>query len=308
MIKTVGIVGMGALGLMYGKIIRDGLGKENLFFIMDEGRYEKYSRVQYRINGRDEDFCIKKSGQTGKVDLLIISVKYPGLESALRTAEAAVGEDTVIISFMNGISSEKIIGERFGREKVLLSVAQGMDAMHFDNEVRYTKMGQVFIGVDKKSAAAGQEEKLKSVTEMFEKIGFPYVEEEDILLRVWRKFMLNVGVNQVCMVYEVGYGKSMEEGSEARMALIGAMRETILVGNAEGIPLCEEDVHNYMDILKTLDPNATPSMGQDRINRKPSEVDAFAGEIIRLGKKHGIYTPANDLLKKRVEEIEKEYI
>lgn len=30
--------------------------------------------------------------------------------------------------------------------------------------------------------------------------------EADILHRMWCKFMLNVGVNQVCMAYACGYG------------------------------------------------------------------------------------------------------
>ncbi len=56
-----------------------------------------------------------------------------------------------------------------------------------------------------------------------------------------------------------------------------------------------------------MDPKATPSMGQDRINRNPSEVDAFAGEVIKRGLKHHIPTPTNDYLYHRITKIEKDY-
>ncbi len=48
-------------------------------------------------------------------------------------------------------------------------------------------------------------------------------------------------------------------------------------------------------------------MGQDRINKKASEVDMFAGKIISLGKKYHIEVPANEKLYRMVKEIEKEY-
>ena len=49
-------------------------------------------------------------------------------------------------------------------------------------------------------------------------------------------------------------------------------------------------------------------MGQDRINRKPSEVELFAGTVIEMAKRHKIYVPANEFLYKRVKEIEQEYL
>lgn len=119
--------------------------------------------------------------------------------------------------------------------------------------------------------------------------------------------MLNVGVNQICMVYNTNYEGALTPASEENMAMIGAMREVILVGNAEGVNLGEAELKEYIRILKTLDPKATPSMGQDRLNKRRSEVDMFAGAVIELAKKHGIPVPANEFLYQRVHEIEAEY-
>ena len=48
-------------------------------------------------------------------------------------------------------------------------------------------------------------------------------------------------------------------------------------------------------------------MAQDRVNKKPSEVDMFAGTVLQLAAKHGIPAPANAFLQRRVREIEAEY-
>ncbi|MBR2789089.1 MAG: hypothetical protein IKD70_00520, partial [Eggerthellaceae bacterium] len=48
-------------------------------------------------------------------------------------------------------------------------------------------------------------EKLAAAVEVFQRAGLPVVREDDILHRMWCKYMLNVGVNQVCMAYELDY-------------------------------------------------------------------------------------------------------
>ena len=116
-----------------------------------------------------------------------------------------------------------------------------------------------------------------------------------------------MGINQVTMVYNVGYGKALEEGSAEYMTMVGAMREVILLANRENIPLTEKDLMDYLAILSTLDPEAMPSMAQDRLSRRPSEVELFAGTVLRLGQKHGIPVPANGFLYRRVREIEEAY-
>ena len=124
--------------------------------------------------------------------------------------------------------------------------------------------------------------------------------------RLWSKFMLNVGVNQTCMVYSTTYSGALAQG-EANRTMLAAMREVIAVAQAEGIALTEQDINQYIAILGTLSPDGIPSMGQDRINRRPSEVEMFAGTVIRLAKKHGLLVPTNEFLYRRVREIEQEY-
>ena len=72
-----------------------------------------------------------------------------------------------------------------------------------------TKFREVFcLGI----IDPGMQEKLNAVASFFDSIDFAYTLENDILHRLWSKFMLNVGVNQACMVFETGYGVISEEG------------------------------------------------------------------------------------------------
>ena len=48
-------------------------------------------------------------------------------------------------------------------------------------------------------------------------------------------------------------------------------------------------------------------MGQDRINKKHSEVEMFAGTVIQMGKELGILVPENKYIYEQVQKIESEY-
>lgn len=301
-IEQVSILGMGALGIMYGHHIAKAIGFDRVSYIMDENRYEKYKDASVYCNGEKLHFRCVPESEAQPADLLIVAVKATGLNAALDVMERSIGPDTVILSVMNGISSEEIIGARYGREHLIYAVAQGMDAMKFDSRLNYTKMGILAIGVRDEV----QQANLDRVCEFFDRIRMPYRAEKDILHRLWSKFMLNVGVNQTCMVYSCTYSDVWREGKE-RDTMLGAMREVISVANAEGIALTEEDLTEYDRIIHTLSPSGTPSMGQDRIAKRHSEVEMFAGTIISYGKKHQIPTPVNQWLYDRVREIEKEY-
>ena len=301
-IENVAIIGMGALGILYGTHIMDHAGADQVRYIMDEERVEKYRDRLFSKNGKEYRMPVCDCEKAEPADLVIVAVKYNGLLSALDTMKRCIGDHTIILSVMNGISSEEIIGERYGKEHLIYTVAQGMDAMKFGENLTYTKMGELRIGAKEEC----QKENLRQVREYFEKIKMPYTEDADIIRRMWGKFMLNVGINQCCMVYETNYHGCLVDG-EPNRTMIAAMREVIALAHCEGVEIGEKDLNEYVDILKTLSPDGMPSMRQDGIAHRPSEVEMFAGTVIRLAKQHGILAPANRFLRQRVKEMEAEY-
>ncbi len=303
-IETVNIIGMGALGMTFGKIIADHAGYDRVTFIMDKERLKQHKDVEYKVNSERVNFRISLPENAFTAELIIVAVKYNDLPEALDTMSTSVGKHTTIISLMNGIDSEEIISERYGEDRVIHAVVEGIDAMFFDNEVTYSRPGKVVLGITRRDMG----ERLRYVTDFLEAVHVRCAVEKDILRRMWCKFMLNVGVNQTCMVFGMGYGGVLTDGSEAKMVMIGAMREVMLVARAERVVLSEDDLIFCLELLESLDPNSFPSMSQDRLNRKKSEVEMFAGVVIDLGEKWGIPVPANEFLYRKVKKIESSYV
>ena len=89
--------------------------------------------------------------------------------------------------------------------------------------------------------------------------------------------------------------------------MLGAMREVVTVANAENIPLSEADVETWVSIIDNFPPEGAPSMRQDSLAHRRSEVELFAGTIRQLAQKHGIAVPVNDWLYEKVQEMEATY-
>ena len=85
------------------------------------------------------------------------------------------------------------------------------------------------------------------------------------------------------------------------------MDEVILLSRAVGINLSQEDADYYKKIIATLKPDGVPSMRQDGIAKRKTEVEMFAGIVKKLAKKYGIATPVNDLLYEKIKKIEEAY-
>lgn len=304
-IKKITIVGMGALGVMYGDFLTRKLGKKCVEYVTNEKRANKYKEDGVFCNGQPCDFTIVDEKETEKpADLLIFAVKANGLESAIQTARNKVTDNTIIMSVLNGISSEDIIGKVYGMEKIIHCVVQGMDVIKEKNEVTYSQFGQFCIGILEESE--DKKQKLQAVVDLFNKVDMPYTLEKDIIRRVWSKFMLNVGINQVVMIFEGTYGTVQKPG-EARDLMQSAMREVITLAQKENIKITQEDFNDYVKLIDGMNPNGMPSMRQDGLAHRKSEVELFAGTVIALANKHKIDVPVNKKIYENVKKIESKY-
>ncbi len=146
MIENVTIVGMGALGILYGDLMERTLGPGHVRFIAEGERLTRLQQEGAWCNGRKCDFTV--TDNTGEeAELLLFAVKMTALDEAMELAAPLVGEDTVILSLLNGVTSEEHIGQTFGPGKILYCVAQGMDAVREDNRLTYTQAGKLYLGL-----------------------------------------------------------------------------------------------------------------------------------------------------------------
>lgn len=299
--KKVALIGLGAMGVLYSDLLYGAL-QDDFFVIADEKRIDRYKTEGVYCNGVRCQFPYRSAAEAEPVDLLLVGVKFGGLQAAIAEAAPFVQQGTIVISLLNGISSEKILQQAFPQAHILYCIAQGMDAVKDGNQASYLHKGVLVLG----EADGSRSEALQATGGLFDKAAIPYTVSDTIIRKLWSKLMLNTGINQVVMVQKGTYATVQQPGA-AREMMITAMREVMQVANAEGIDLNEGDVQGWLQIADGLNPDGMPSMRQDGLAKRYSEVELFSGTIIPLAQKHRLAVPTCTMLYQQIKEIEAEY-
>jgi len=299
-IETVAVVGAGAVGGSYAGILYDW-NPRCISMVAGGNRCERLSREGLIVNGRPYLIpVLRPEDPSPPSDLIIVAVKHHHLDAAIKEMKNRVGDETIILSVMNGIESEERIGTAYGMDKVLYAVAVGIDAQREGNRINYTNQGRIFFGEDKNPVLT---ERVKRVQALFDKAGIAYVTPPDMIRTLWWKFMINVGINQASAVLRAPYAV-FQKSREARELMDSAMQEVIALAGKLGVSLSGDDLEDWYRVLAGLDPKGKTSMLQDVEAGRKTEVEMFAGRMIELGKRHGIPTPVNQKLFDEIRKIE----
>ena len=303
-IKKVSLIGLGALGIMYANHLSQSMTFEDLRIIADEERINRYEADGVYCNDEKCHFnYVKPETHCKPADLLIFTVKYTQLPEAIKSVRNHIGPDTIILSALNGVVSEQEIGTVYGHDHNLYCVAQGMDAVKENNQMRYKSMGLLCFGELNLSSITW---KVKAVADFFDAVLMPYEINNQMDIKLWSKLMVNVGVNQAVAVAK-STTAIVQGNGPSREQMIGAMEEVLQVANAEGIHLTKEDITYWINIVDGLNPGGMPSMAQDIKAKRYSEVALFSGTIIKLAAKNHIDVPVNQSFFDRITDIEKSY-
>ena len=297
-IKKVILCGLGAIGTIYADKL-EKYDAKNLKVLVDESRYERYSKNPVIFNGRALNFeYVLPSEEDFKADLIILATKFAGLKDAIKNIKNFVKEDTVILSLLNGVTSEDIIADVYGKDKMLYSYFIGHSSVRCGNSVTHDDVNTIVFGAENNLG-----ENVVAVKNFFDKVGINYKIPDDIKRSMWLKFMLNVSANQPTAILRMTFGDMFENTHFMKFAE-SIMREVQSVAKAEGVQNTETMVDEALKHLKTMTPDGKTSMLQDVEAGRKTEVDMFAGTVIELGKKHGIPTPYNKIMKEMIGIIE----
>ncbi len=294
-IKRVIICGLGAIGLTYANKLKDVC---ELKILADSKRIESYKNDCPKLNGKEIELNYITPDEAQSADLIIISTKNDGLKSAINYIKNFIVKDTIILSLLNGITSEKEISEVYGKDKVLHSYFIGHSAMREGNSVIQDGVGKIFFG----SPYEENLEKVKILKNFFESKNIDYEIPQDIIYSLWLKFTMNVFANQLSAVLGLKFGDM--QGSDFENLAKNIISEVVQIAKCEGVSNAERLEKDSLDSLKLMIPEGKTSMLQDIEGGRKTEVDIFAGEVIRLGEKYGIPTPYNKILYEMIKVLE----
>lgn len=242
----------------------------------------KINQVVYRLE-------VWTAEEAHGVDLLIVSLKYGALSGALETIQTVTGENTVVMSLMNGVDSEEIIAEKIGASHLLHAVIKvashkEKDGYCFDPD---TTIGIIFGEL----FAPYQSERVQAIEELWRNTGMHFRATKYIQAEMWSKFRLNVCNNLPQAILGAGVG-CYRDSIHMQAISNGLRQELEEIAAAKGIDLGKADVSSERS--SKVPPSARYSTLQDLDAGRHTEIDMFSGALIRMGKELGIPTPYNE--------------
>jgi 2-dehydropantoate 2-reductase len=297
-INTVAIIGAGAIGGYFIWGLSESL-KDNLWIVADGARKEKLEKDGICINDKKYKLNVKTAAQARGADLLLVATKYGALKAVLDDIAEIVTENTLVLSLLNGVDSEEVIGNRIGMEHMLYSL------MKIDAERR--ESGIVFDGPSTLGVFYGEagqshpSERMLAIKELFDETNLHYKMCEDIIKEMWIKYAFNVSKNQPQAMINASAG-IYRDSSYIGFISQKLCDEVVAVAAAKGIYI--EGLCAPGNAASGSNPKSRYSMLQDVQAKRHTEVDMLAGEMVRMGKKLGVPTPYNEFTYNLIKAIE----
>ncbi len=298
---NVAVLGAGAMGCLFGGLLAEKGLKVTLIDVWKE-HIDAINKNGLKMDGFGGDRFIKISATNdpksiSPVDVVIVMCKATALEQALTNAKNIVGDKTVLMSFQNGIGHEAIMQNIVGIDKVLGGTTTQASNILGPGHIKNHASLPSWIG----EYEGGLSDRVKDIAETFTAHGLETIASDNVKKRKWMKLFALTAVGPLSAIFDMHHTELYVTNKESKLAReLGKqiILETRKVAQADGVEVSEDECLEMF--LKIVDSNQTnkSSMAFDIQYKRKSEIDFINGSVSKIGKKHGVPTPLNDMLYK----------
>ena len=298
---NVAVLGAGAMGCLFGGLLAEKGLKVTLIDVWKE-HIDAINKNGLKMDGFGGDRFIKINATNdpksiSPVDVVIVMCKATALEQALTNAKSIVGDKTVLMSFQNGIGHEAIMQNIVGVNKVLGGTTTQASNILGPGHIKNHASLPSWIG----EYEGGLSDRVKDIAETFTAYGLETIASDNVKKRKWMKLFALTAVGPLSAIFDMHHTELYVTNKESKLAReLGKqiILETRKVAQADGVEVSEDECLEMF--LKIVDSNQTnkSSMAFDIQYKRKSEIDFINGSVSKIGKKHGVPTPLNDMLYK----------
>jgi 2-dehydropantoate 2-reductase len=297
-IMTILVVGAGATGGYFGA--RLAQADRDVTFLVHPHRAEQLRERGLRIVGPG---AAAGAGQavrpnlvlagelTGPADVVILSVKATALDQAITDFAPAIGPQTAVVPFLNGMLHLPVLNKRFGEPAVLGGVVEVATQLNDEGDiVQLAPLASLIIGTQDGTRAA----RLQAAFGQLSGAGFDASISDEIIGRMWQKWALvaTVGALTCLMRGTVGEIVAVPGGRDLGPAILA---EASAVAAAAGYPVPADAIARTRQMVTEAGSALNSSMSRDVAEGRPAEVEQVLADLARRGADHGVKTPLFDL-------------
>ncbi|MCU0572746.1 MAG: 2-dehydropantoate 2-reductase [Syntrophobacteraceae bacterium] len=291
----IGIMGTGGIGGYFGGLL--ARGGFDIHFVARGKHRQAILEDGLQIVSSQGSFQVmihvtSEPHEIGPVDLLLFCVKSYDTESVARFAAPMIEQNTVVLTLQNGIDNAEKLTREYGEERIMAGTAFVEASIAAPGVVAHSgKAGRMVFGElsGKRTARA------EAILDVLTRAGIEAELSDDVHQVLWSKFLFICGVHGVSTLSRASLGLVLS-CPETRDLVIGVMQEIEILARARGVNLPDRVVPDAMQLAESYNKSFKCSMLRDLEWRRPMEIEALNGMVVKLGRQHGVETPLNQAL------------
>lgn len=300
------VVGAGAMGCLYGGLMKEA-GNEVILVDVWQKHIDAINTNGLKLEVGETTKIIKIPAKLSRevatqAELIVLFTKNIHSEKALEEAKGFIGVNTYVLTVQNGLGNIEKIEKYVPLDRIVVGVTNYPSDLVGPGHVRSQGVGKTQI----LSADGIVRPQLEIIRQIIDKSGLNAIISRDVFVSIWEKVAFNAAMNSLCTVTKLTVGP-LGATSQSRELAIRIAKETVAVANKKGIPAREDVVLNMMEDAFKNHYSHMPSMLQDSLAKRTTEVEYINGAIAREAAQLGISAPTTEVLYQLVRVLEQNY-
>jgi len=288
------VVGAGATGGYFGARLAEA-GRD-VTFLVREARAQQLRRDGLNVLSPYGNINLKPrvmvvGEATEPFDVVILAVKAFRLSRAFDCFAPAVGPETMILPFLNGMRHIDMLIERFGEKPALGGVCAVASTL--DRHGRIVQLHGGLQAVTYGELDGARSARILALDREFQGAGFEARLSTAILGDMWEKWVMlsGAGVATCLMGGSVGEIEAVAGGADVTRRCLA---ETAAVAAASGYPPRDAFITGTEAMLTEKGSSLATSMYRDMQSGLPVEVEHILGDLALRARGLGLDTPLLD--------------
>lgn len=293
---NIAILGAGAMGSLFGGLMAE-VGQDVILLDINEGHLNaiRNNGLGLCTDSGDRQVtrltAMRPEQAQVSPDLLIVFTKTLHTEAALAGVRRLLSPDTLVLTLQNGLGNIEAVGRHVRQDRILIGMTTWPADLVGPGQVRSHGQGLVRI----MPVEIQQQKAATEVAKILSLAGLRCEVDPQAWTAIWEKVAFNAALNSLCAVTgcTVGQLNAVSDGLALARAVVA---EVIATAQSAGINA--DAAHCMASVTDALARHKAhkPSMLQDVIAGRQTEIESINGEVVARAHRAGIAVPHTEML------------
>ncbi|MBX4967737.1 ketopantoate reductase family protein [Rhizobium binae] len=289
------VLGAGAMGCLFGATLAKAGYRVQLIDI-DPVQIAAIESDGICICGNADQLHVRvpisnPDGAVEIADWVVVLTKTLNTRSALESVRHILGPTTRLVSLQNGLGNAEELAQFAPSSRVVVGVTTIAADLIEPGRVYSNRDGSVRLN----TILPGDPSVLCQFVESLRKASFHCVVDANVQSAIWHKTAFNSALNSLCAVTRLPVGDIGLDFNGRRLAHLIA-DEVLAVADILGVPVSKDEVRSSLDHAMDYARSHKPSMLQDILAGRPTEIESINGAVVRIARALNVAIPATEAL------------